>query len=378
MTAEAENDQDLAGWREETTLRRKLCENMERIQLQMVIQNSAPHIKLFYGGNDAHEKYTQWKTEMELTLNQLNDIQGHTARSLAMKALTMKTLRGRAAAYVAHLLLGRPEITWEELKQNMDARYNDRVDQTRVKQQLRRFRREEDEDVRDYYVRLLRLATQAYGDRIHSPTAQTLLVETFIDGIQDAELARELLRKLPPTLDHAMTIANEEQQVQRSLPLRRMEPASTTFAPRVAPMMTDRFATPRLSRKPRLMVIRMKANGRNSRWNDKTIRRLGKQLYCHRCQQNGHRPIRCRTYPVHCGTCGKIGHQEEDERPRLQPEPTCPGCGRVERPEDASHEDKTVPTKAARRNHARTKSEKTPTAATTSPDAYIQHPTKNA
>ena len=315
--------EEIAGRKEKVMLQRKMCENIESIQQQMVIQNCAPHIRVFEG--DSYENFVRWKTDMDLTLSQISDVGGHAARPLAMK-----TLRGQAAMYAAHLLIQQPEITWTELKQKMETRYFDTVNRTLIKRQMKDFKQKEHEDVRDCYLRLVKLATRMYGQELYSSTVQTLIVDTFIEGISDEQLACELLRKSPSTLEEALMIATNEQQLQRSLQLRMKREDAPRTDSECEP--TNHQLTQKAQPAPTLMAVRVKTR----RINQMTIGNQGRNRpYCHRCRMFGHRPIRCRKYPVSCGTCGQRGHQPDDDCERLRHLPTCPGCGRREQPPES-------------------------------------------
>ena len=92
---------------------------------------------------------------------------------------------------------------------------------------------------------------------------------------------------------------------------------------------TNHQLTQKAQPAPTLMAVRVKTR----RINQMTTRTQGRNRpYCHRCRMFGHRPIRCRKYPVSCGTCGQRGHQSDDDCEQLRHLPTCPGCGRREQP----------------------------------------------
>ena len=122
-------------------------------------------------------------------------------------------------------------------------------------------------------------------------------------------------------------IATNEQQLQRSLQLRmKREDAPRTDSECES---TKPQPTQKTHPTPTLMAVRVKTR----RINQMTSGNQGRNRpYCHRCRMFGHRPIRCRKYPVSCGTCGQRGHQPDDDCEWLRHLPTCPGCGRRERP----------------------------------------------
>ena len=203
-----------------------MCKSLKGIQRQLILRNHFPHVRPFDGDN--HERFVDWRTDMEITLTQLEDEDGGAARSLAIR-----TLQGPAAAYAAHLMTQQPEITWNELKEKMEIRYFDMVNRTLVKRQLKDFKQGEHEDVRDYYLRLVRLATQIHGQELYNPTLQTELVEIFVDGLFEGALMEKLVRLRPSNLEEALQAAAREQSFLKTFEIRRKSPAEPNDVPKL-------------------------------------------------------------------------------------------------------------------------------------------------
>ena len=195
-------------------LKDNMRKGMDAIKLELRMQGCSSKIRPFGGENS--EKFQAWTQDMERSLAQLgND-------STRARTLALQTLVGPAADFATREIRSNPEISWDELRTKLDARYNDMADLAYARQKLRRMTQSRSESVQNYFERLMVHARHAYGDaQLRDRFVQQQLVEIFLDGMLDDHMVRRLIRSKPATLDRALELATSEQQAKKAFDLRR-------------------------------------------------------------------------------------------------------------------------------------------------------------
>ena len=109
------------------------------------------------------------------------------------------------------------------LKTQLAERYSDMSDRVFSRQKLRRIKQEKRESVQNYYQRLMSLAEECYPteDLENSAVLQEQLIEVYVDGLHDVEMAKPLLRLRPARMTTALKLAAMEQSANRTFELRR-------------------------------------------------------------------------------------------------------------------------------------------------------------
>ena len=91
-----------------------------------------------------------------------------------------------------------------------------------ARHKLRLMTQNRSESVQNYFERLMVQACQAYGDsQLHNQFVEQQLVEIFLDGLVDDQIALRMIRSKPTTLEKALEIATSEQQAKKVFDLRR-------------------------------------------------------------------------------------------------------------------------------------------------------------
>ena len=170
-----------------------------------------------FTGMGSGASFNQWVKDLSRTKISL------VADDDRMRYLTLQTLSGQAAEYAASLIRADPDITWVALKNQLAERYSDMSDRMFSRQKLKRIKQEKKESVQNYYQRLVSLAEECYPteDLEHSAVLQEQLIEFFVDGLQDAAMAKRLLRLRPTRMTTALKWATTEQSANRAFELRR-------------------------------------------------------------------------------------------------------------------------------------------------------------
>ena len=195
-------------------LKNRVAKGMEGIMLELRMQGCSNHISSF--GGESSEKFHDWLRDIERNLA----LVGHDdARA---RALALQTLTGPAADFATREIKQNPEITWSDLKDKLDVRYNDMADLAFARRKLRQMTQARGESVQNYYERLMLNAAHAYGEeQLDESFVQLQLVEIFVDGLADDHMVRRLIRLRPSTLDVALRKALSEQETDRVFELKR-------------------------------------------------------------------------------------------------------------------------------------------------------------
>ena len=195
-------------------LKNRVAKGMQDIMLELRMQGCSNHVRAF--GGESSEKFQSWLQDVERNLA----LVGHDdARA---RALVLQTLTGPAADFATREIKQNPEISWTDLKNKLDARYNDMADLTFARQKLRRIAQAKGESVQNYHERLMINAAHAYGEgQLNESFVQLQLVEIFVDGLADDHMVRRLIRLRPSTLAAALQQATSEQQATKAFDLRR-------------------------------------------------------------------------------------------------------------------------------------------------------------
>ena len=195
-------------------LKNRVAKGMQDIMLELRMQGCSNHVRAF--GGESSEKFQSWLQDVERNLA----LVGHDdARA---RALVLQTLTGPAADFATREIKQNPEISWADLRNKLDARYNDMADLTFARQKLRRIAQAKGESVQNYHERLMVNAAHAYGEgQLNESFVQLQLVEIFVDGLADDHMVRRLIRLRPSTLAAALKQATSEQQATKAFDLRR-------------------------------------------------------------------------------------------------------------------------------------------------------------
>ncbi len=130
--------------------------------------------------------------------------------------------QGTVSNFIQRWLEATPqsEQIWETLKRELKARFGEVVDEHHALSLLKAFK-QKGHNVQIYAEKLLEIATDAYSAaELKERHVQVTLANFFIDGISSGHIKRKLMRAKPKTLEAAVTLATEEQNLDIRLHMR--------------------------------------------------------------------------------------------------------------------------------------------------------------
>jgi hypothetical protein len=191
-----------------------LLESCRQIRLELRAQNLTNQVRSFSG--EGAKRYRDWLKDILRVGRALE------AGEDRMRALALQTLTGPAADYLTRYLNDHPGATWDAIRAALALRFSDAADTQHALNRLRHSKQQKGETIQNFAERILTYADEAFpGENINNPLIQTQLRDAFIDGVTDENVARHLIKNLPPTLDHAVTRATTEMQADRAYRVRR-------------------------------------------------------------------------------------------------------------------------------------------------------------
>ena len=193
-----------------------LSQNFRELQYELRLQSLASQVQSFSGQNSRDLRiWIRDMTKIGLTVGNSDE---------KLKILALQTLKGPAAEYYSRLIRQTPQITWANVLQALRTRFSDYTDQQFALHNLKRIKQNTKESVQNYAERIIDLAEEAFGTiDLSPPLIQQQLRDIFLDGIQDDNVARKIIRNRPATLDAALNIAVQEQLTLQTFNLRRRE-----------------------------------------------------------------------------------------------------------------------------------------------------------
>lgn len=262
-----------------------------------------------YGGEP--KKFQEWVRSLEkytILVGQPGDG--------AYKTFALQSAEGPVSDFLVRYYKHNPDANWQTVLQELKLRFADIVDSQHGLQVLRTTKQKPTETVQLYAERLLLVAEAAWPEgNLNEFLIQRQIVDIFIDGLLDNQIARKVLREGPQTVIAAVKIAVDEQNLTKKFNLRNRgyKPVPRTRSDR--PQFEQRHETP-------MEVDTFRGQ-------------------CYKCHRKGHRAIDCKsknlfevgsTRPkITCFRCGQLGHGIRNCKNRGNPETgRCWSCGSKE------------------------------------------------
>ena len=133
-----------------------------------------------------------------------------------IKLVAYKTSAGPISYFIERYITNNPNNTWNQLKAELTMRFAEISDSDQALKMLREIKQKKDENVQCYAERLLSLAAEAYsGQYAGVRAADRSLVGYFTDGLYFDYLQFKLLREKPATLQEAIRICINEQNLRK-------------------------------------------------------------------------------------------------------------------------------------------------------------------
>ena len=127
--------------------------------------------------------------------------------------IAYQTSGGAVSGFIQRYIHANPDNTWQQLKDQLSVRFSYVTDRQMALSLLRSVKQKTDETIQVFAERILSLAEMAYlnqgGDAV-----ERQLIDIFIDGITNDPLKMKILRDQPNTLQGAIAIATNEQNLR--------------------------------------------------------------------------------------------------------------------------------------------------------------------
>lgn len=191
------------------------------------------------------------------------------------KMLAYQTSKGAVSGFVSRYLEQNPAGTWDELKLELEKRFSDVPDTSLALSMLRQIKQKSGENIQLYTERIRSLAEVAFRGQ-DGAVMQTQLVDIFVNGLCSEQFKLTILRKHPNTLEAALAIATDEQNLRQ-----RVHNAK--------PFDTEQNHEPMdVSHMRRLRCFKCNRGGHKAQ-DCKNVRSVGRPTFvCWGCGQEGH------------------------------------------------------------------------------------------
>lgn len=133
-----------------------------------------------------------------------------------VKLIAYKTSTGPVSDFIERYITTNPNNSWNQLKAELTMRFAEISDSEQALKMLREIKQHRDENVQCYAERLLSLATEAFNNQPGGiRAADRTLVGHFTDGLYFDYLQFKMLRERPQTLQDAVRLCIEEQNLRK-------------------------------------------------------------------------------------------------------------------------------------------------------------------
>lgn len=129
------------------------------------------------------------------------------------KLIAYQSSSGAVSGFIHRYMQANPHNTWAQLKQQLAVRFSDVTDSQTALSMLRSVRQKPGENIQVYAERILSLAEIAY-DNQGGDAIERQLIDILVDGLTNDQLKIKILRDEPDTLQGAVAIATNEQNLR--------------------------------------------------------------------------------------------------------------------------------------------------------------------
>ena len=138
-----------------------------------------------------------------------------------LKLIAYQSSKGAVSDYLKRYLNDNPRATWAQCKTQLTFRFAEVTDPQHAFSLLRHVRQKQGETVQVFSERLTSLVEEAYlGQPRGVEAVERQIVGFFVDGLSADYLKMKILRQNPATLEAAVTVAMEEQNLRTRFDLR--------------------------------------------------------------------------------------------------------------------------------------------------------------
>ena len=163
-------------------------------------------IEVFNGDNQA--KFIPWIKSIDkcAVINNLPEDQKiHLAFQYSV---------GRVSDFIQRHLEHNNNVTWEQLKRELESRFGEIKSREIKFAELTKLRQKPSENVQNFAERILTLAEDAYPNIGNDlPVVEQQLIMFFTDGLSQSSVRSKIIRENPRTFQDAVRVATTEQNI---------------------------------------------------------------------------------------------------------------------------------------------------------------------
>lgn len=209
-----------------------------------------------------------------------------------VKMVAYQSSKGPVSDFLKRHLAANEGQAWADIKKELTARFAEVTDTQYALSLLRKVRQKPQETIQVYAERLMSLSEDAFPD---PAAANQQLVGFFIDGLIHDYMKMKVMRANPDTLQKAITVANEEQNLRRRFDLRSNNHSQSFYGnddDDIEPMEVGSARPP---------------------------------IRCYKCHKQGHTAKRCRS---HQASVSAVNNSGNSVRSRPRADIVCWNCGK--------------------------------------------------
>lgn len=154
------------------------------------------------------------------------------------KLIAYQSSSGAVSGFIHRYMEANPNNTWAQMKLQLAVRFSDVTDPQIALSMLRSVKQKVGENIQIYAERILSLAEEAY-DNQGGNAIERQLIDTFVDGLTNDQLKLKILRDQPATLQGAIAIATNEQNLRARVSMSGLGRSGVDTHVRGTPMEVD-------------------------------------------------------------------------------------------------------------------------------------------
>lgn len=144
--------------------------------------------------------------------------------------IAFQTSGGAVSGFIQRYIQANPNNTWDQMKTQLSVRFSDVTDAQMALSLLRQTRQKTGETIHNYAERILSLAEEAYHNQ-GGDAVERQLIDIFVDGLNNDQLKMKILRDQPNTLQGAVGVATNEQNLRARVQMSHQTHTSSNHTP---------------------------------------------------------------------------------------------------------------------------------------------------